>query len=297
MTELFNRYKTLDTVSRLIVIILGVAVISWMWDLVLFLFELPDVWHCRRYLALPAYLYDFIASPWTLFTYMFVHGGLFHLLFNLLWLYWFGRFFMRYHTGRQFLSLFLTGGLFSGVFFLLSYNIFPCFSVERFSSSVVGASGAIFALIVAVAVRQPDETLTLNFFLYRFNLKMKWLALAVLIISSMSPHNMGGSVCHVGGALWGVIYGLSERKGKDITRWWERLSDFVVNLFKPKPRMKVHQGERRAWKADREKEMDYKAREKEREERIDAILDKMRKSGYNGLSEEEKRYLFEAGKK
>ena len=300
MEQLIQKYKKLNSVGRIIAITSIVYILTQLWNIFLFLFEIHG-YRWQDFLALPAGIQEFISHPWTLLSYMFVHADFsnnpFHLIFNMIWLYWFGQFFLRYHSGRQFLSLYITAGLFAGLFFLLCYNIFPSFSTDKYHTIVVGASGAIFALIVAVAIRQPNEILTFNLFLSRFNLKMKWIALAVLIISSMGENNIGGSVCHVGGAVWGAFYALSERKGKDITRWLNTFCDNIANLFKPKPRIKVSKGGKSTWKAERQKDMDYNQQRKEHEKRIDSILDKMRKSGYNGLTEEEKRYLFEARNK
>ncbi len=303
MNRWLSKYRSLGMPGKLVAVNVAVYVVTQLYNLFLLLLCVSG-YRWQDFLALHSNLHDFLLRPWTLLTYMFVHADLtqdfFHLLFNMLWLYWFGSFFVRWHTGKQFLGLYLTGGLFSGLFFLAVYNLFPYFSIMRHYSVLVGASGAIMALIVAVAVRQPDEEVLLNFFLLRVSLKLKWLAVMALVLSCISVSgfdNVGGHVCHIGGIIWGLLYGCMERRGKDLTRGFNRWADKIVDCFSPRPKMKVHRGGNRVWPAERQKDMDYNARRRAQEAKIDAILDKIHKSGYEGLTEEEKRTLFDAGKK
>lgn len=293
-------YKKLSLPGKLIYINVVVYAITQLWCLCQVLFCISG-FDWQNFLALHANPYDFMLKPWTLFTYFFTHADLsqdlFHIVFNMLWLWWFGDFFLRYHTGRQFLSVYLLGGIFSGLFFLLVYNIFPYFVFDRTFTSVVGASGAIFALIVAVAMRSPEETLYLNFIIRTVGVKMKWVAVAALainVLSLPSSYNIGGIVCHIGGALWGFIYGYYEAKGKNAARWFEQLCDKIANMLKPRPKMQATRGGARTVNADKRKDMDYNASQKARQAKIDAILDKISKSGYDGLTAEEKQMLFDA---
>lgn len=294
------KYKSLSLPEKLIYINVLVYIVTQLYRLVLVLFCVSG-YDWQNYLALHSNLNYFLYTPWTLLTYMFTHADIgidvFHIVFNMLWLWWFGRFFMRNHTGRQFLSLYLLGGLFAGLFFLLVYNIFPYFSLDRNYTCVVGASGSIFALIVAVAMSQPEEQLYLNFIVKTFAIKMKWVAVGAIVINLLSlPNslNAGGIICHLGGAIWGFIYGYSEMNGINITRWFDKICDQVSNLFKPRPKMKASKGGAWFTSTDKQKDMDYNTRQKERQEKIDAILDKISKSGYDGLTAEEKQMLFDA---
>lgn len=293
-------YKKLSVPGKLIYINVVVYAITQLWCLLQVLFCVSG-YDWQNYLALHDNLHDFLLSPWTLFTYFFTHADLskdlFHILFNMLWLWWFGQFFMRYHTGRQFLSVYLLGGIFSGLFFLLVYNIFPYFIYDRTVTTLVGASGAIFAIIVAVAMRSPEETLYLNFIIRTVGIKMKWVAIAAIAINLLSlpiSYNIGGIVCHLGGAIWGFVYGYNESRGRNVARWFEVLCDKIVNLTKPRPKMRVSRGGARTVNADKRKDMDYNTGQRERRARIDAILDKISKSGYDGLTAEEKQMLFDA---
>lgn len=293
-------FKRLDLPGKLIYINVVVFIITQVWCLIQTLFCLSG-YDWQDYLALHSSLGEFLFKPWTLLTYFFTHANLtqdiFHILFNMLWLWWFGQFFLRYHTGRQFLSVYLLGGIFAGLFFLLAYNVFPYFTHNGIAASVVGASGAIFALIVAVAMRSPEETLYLNLFVRTVSVKMKWVAAAVIAINLLSlpsSYNTGGIICHIGGALWGFVYGYYESKGKNVARWFERICDKIVNFATPRPRMQATRGGARTVNADKRKDMEYNASQKQHQERIDAILDKISKSGYDGLSAEEKQMLFDA---
>lgn len=302
MSELLKKYRSLNAAGRLIAITVVVYLLTQCYNLVLTLCCITG-YRWQNFLALDANVNSFLLKPWTLLTYMFVHADLtqdvFHLLFNMICLYWFGNFFLRYHTGRQLLGLYLTGGLFAGLVFLGAYNLFPYFAIDRNSTLVVGASGAIFALIVAVAIHRPDEQVALQLLLFRATVRMKWIAIVAVLLSviSMTSANAGGNVCHVGGALWGLIYGLMARRGVDLTAGFNHLADRVARLFKPRPRMKLERGGARMWQGDRQQDRDFNRQKRANEAQIDAILEKMRRSGYDGLTEEEKRTLFSAGKK
>lgn len=293
-------YKTLSLPGKLIYINVAVYLATQLYRLFLVLFCISG-FDWQNYLALHSNLNDFMMTPWTIFTYFFTHADIgsdvFHIIFNMLWLWWFGEFFLRYHTGRQFLSVYLLGGLFSGAFFLLVYNLFPYFSIDRHYTSVVGASGAIFALIVAVAMRSPNETLYLNLFVRTLGVKMKWIAVAAIAINLLSlpgSYNAGGIVCHIGGAIWGYIFGYCETHGINVTGWFERICDKIANLLKPRPKMQATRGGARTVNADKRKDMEYNAEQKSHQAKIDAILDKISKSGYDGLTAEEKQMLFDA---
>jgi len=293
-------YKKLNVPGKLIYINVVVFAITQIYRLILTLFCLPgDSW--QQYLALHANINYFLLTPWTIFTYFFTHADIgvdiFHIIFNMLWLWWFGNYFLRYRTSRQFLSVYLLGGLFSGLFFLLVYNVFPYFMLDRSFTSLVGASGAIFAIIVATAMRSPEDVLYLNFFVKIVPVKMKWVAvgaIAINILSLPNSLNTGGIICHLGGALFGFLYSYYESKGKNIARWFEVICDKIVNAFKPGPKMKVSRGGARTVNADKRKDMDYNAKQKDHQAKIDAILDKISKSGYDGLTAEEKQMLFDA---
>ena len=294
-------YKKLNVPGKLIYINVVVFAITQLYRLLTTLFCV-DGFDWQDYLALHSNLHYFLLTPWTLLTYFFTHADIgvdvFHIIFNMLWLWWFGQFFLRYHTSRQLLSVYLLGGLFSGLFFLLVYNVFPYFIYSREQSSLVGASGAIFAVIVATAMRSPNEELYLNFFVKMVAVKMKWIAIAAIAINLLSlpnSYNVGGIVCHLGGALFGFLYVYYEMRGVNIARWFEVICDKIANALKPRPnKMKATRGGARTVNADKKKDMEYNTQQKEHQAKVDEILDKISKSGYDGLTAEEKRILFDA---
>lgn len=296
------KYTSLPIYGRIIYITVVVFALTQFWRLFTMLF-LWSGFQWQDWLALPSNLGDLLLRPWSILTYMFCHADItqnpLHIVFNMLWLWWFGQYFARNHTAKQFISFYLTSGVVAGLFFVLCYNIFPYFSIERHFSYLVGASGAIFALIVAVALRQPDEQMGLNLFVRVVWVKMKWFAIVVLAINFLylGGGNTGGTVCHIGGALFGLIYGIMERRGTDICAGPQRLINAITNLISNlgKPKMKATRGgHREPISADKKRDMDYNADKRTREAQIDAILEKISKSGYDGLSAEEKQMLFDA---
>lgn len=299
------KYSSLPPYGRIIYITVVVFLFTQLWKLLTVLLVMSGyMW--QDWLALPSNLHDLLLRPWTVLSYMFCHADLsqdpLHIIFNMMWLWWFGQFFMHTHTTRQFVSFYLTSGLAAGLFFVLCYNVFPYFSIDRYFAKLVGASGAIFALMVAVAIRQPEETIGLNLFVRVVWVKMKWFALATLFISfyCLGGNNIGGNVCHIGGALFGLVYGLMEQRGVDICAAPQRLitaiGGWISSLGKPK--MKATRGGRRdPISADKKRDMDYNAEKRSREAQIDAILEKISKHGYDGLTAEEKQLLFDASKR
>ncbi len=300
------KYKTLPIYGKLIYITVVVFLLTQLWKLVGVLF----VWsgyNWTHWLALPSNLNDFLMHPWTLLTYMFCHADLsqdpLHIIFNMLWLWWFGQFFLRTHTSRQLLSFYLTSGIFAGLFFLFCYNVFPYFQLERMYSYVVGASGAICALIVAVGMNQSQQVIGLNLFVKVVWVKMKWLALVILaltVLTGFNGSNAGGQVCHIGGILFGLWYGWMERRGTDICAWPMKLIDSIGKWIEDfrKPKMKATRGGGRGpIGTEKQRDMDYNADRRSHEEQIDAILDKISKHGYDGLTAEEKQMLFDASKR
>lgn len=299
MNKYIAKYKSLNLPGQLITI----NVIIWMLTQVMRLMCYLITGHDLRWedwLALHADWESFLYTPWTLLTYFFLHANfghnVFHLIFNMFWLWWFGQFFLRYHTSRQLLGVYLLGGMSAGLVYLLSFNLLTGLSSHPLDV-VVGASGAIFALVGAVAIRQPEEPLYLNFFVRVVPVKMKWFALFALLLNIMNlanGENTGGIICHLGGASFGIAFGLFEKQGMDLTKYFLQICDKVKELFPSKPKMSASRGGARSVPNDRQKDHDYNTRQRDHQQKVDAILDKISKSGYDGLTAEEKAFLFDA---
>ncbi|MBO7477406.1 MAG: rhomboid family intramembrane serine protease [Salinivirgaceae bacterium] len=282
MNDFLAQFKQSNTLNKLIYINLAVFVIVKVADIVIMMFGVQEPNPVVGFLAAYSDLHDLLRHPWGVVTYMFLHQGFLHILFNLLWLFWFGRIFSEYFTGRQLLNVYICGGLAGALLYILSFNIFPVF--DGVHSMAIGASAAVYAIVLATAVYVPNYTV---YVMFLGQVKIKWIAVFCIIsdLAMLESGNAGGHIAHIGGAIFGACYTLALRRGTDISGWVGRITDGFTGLFKRKPKMKVSY--KRA-----ESDYDYNARKHNEQKEIDAILDKIAKSGYNGLSEDEKRTLF-----
>lgn len=293
ISELKDRFNRGNICLQFIYINVGIFVVTTLISVFLLLFNW-DATSWLNYLELPAWMPQFWAQPWSVFTYMFLHAGILHLLFNVLWLYWFGQLFLSFFSARHFRGLYILGGLCGGLLYLLAYNVFPYFKAYIYGSYLLGASASVLAIVVATAVRQPE--FRVNFMLIGA-VRLKYVALIMVVTDLLfvTSGNGGGHIAHLGGALAGWWFAWGLQKGSDVTRWINQVFDWLSGGFKfksspKKPKMKVEQGGRKA-------DYDYNARKKQQSEEIDRILDKLKKSGYASLSTEEKKRLFDASKR
>jgi len=237
---------------------------------------------------------------------MFTHYSLWHILFNMLWLYWLGSVFMDYFMPKQLAGLYVLGGLGGALLYLLAYNCLPHLAGSQ--AYLLGASAAVIAIVVAVAIQAPDRKMGL---LFLGDVSLKWIALVTVIISliGIDGGNVGGNIAHVGGALVGVWYALAIKRGHDITAPLNNAIDAVVGLLRhrdgagtdvwsrPVRKRKAAQatgtGKHAEPKSDSKHGEDDEVSEKE----LDDILGKLKASGYDALSDEEKAKLFKASRK
>lgn len=244
------------------------------------------------YLAVPADIFRLLTRFWTIITYMFLHQGIMHVFFNMLMLFWFGKLFLFYFTEKQLVGLYLIGGIIAAAFYVVAYNLFPYYAPLVPGSLLMGASGSVMAIIVATALRTPDMEVRL---LLLGVVKLKYVAAALVLISffGITSRNAGGELAHLGGALSGFFFIVSLRKGSDITKGVSSISDAVVGLFKPR-KLKVRKA---SGAKKRMTDAEYNQQKARRMQDIDKILDKIKTSGYESLTAEEKRKLFEQGNK
>jgi membrane associated rhomboid family serine protease len=257
----------------------------------------------RNAVALPADLSTFITQPWSLISYMFTHaeldrGGFFHILFNMLFLYWFGRLVEDFIGSKKLVNIFVLGGLVGGITFVLIYNLIPYYSPERDFVSLVGASAGVSAIVLAAATLAPDH----SFHLFLIGpVKIKYIALVWIVFKSfqgLDGSNAGGEWAHLGGALIGYLYVTQLRKGTDLGSWIGNSLDWAGNLFKDKPKIRVSHRKERAYASGSKTSQRASANAgKASQDEIDAILDKISAKGYESLSKEEKQKLFNASKK
>lgn len=248
-------------------------------------------------ISLPASFYSFIFQPWSIFTYFFSHIDFFHILFNMLFLYWFGGLVHEYLGNRRFINIYILGGIVGGLLYMTAYNLIPYFSPIINSSWMLGASGATYAIVFAAATLLPDYTFML---LFLGPVRIKYIALFYLVVSIASTvgSNAGGNIAHLGGALIGYLFIIQLRKGVDLGAPFNAVFDFVRSLFveiPAKPQMKVTH--RSYTNAGYSKATQFTADDAPDESEVDELLDKISKSGYESLTKDEKLRLFKASQK
>tara|TARA_R110002072_G_scaffold192257_2_gene349237 strand:- start:8677 stop:9558 length:882 start_codon:yes stop_codon:yes gene_type:complete len=288
--NLSYQFKTANVIMKLIVINLAVYLLV---NLVGFFMGLQPnrLLELTKWFVLFDSFSESIVQPWSILTYSFIHFGFWHLLFNMLWLYWFGNFVLNLFNEKRFLTVYLLGAMFGGLLFVVSYNIFPVF--ENQPSYLIGASGAVTAVMVFIATYTPNAEMRI----FKWNIKLWHIAVALVLLDLIrlsSGRNPGGMLAHLGGAIFGYVYASQLAKGNDIGKWFENFMDWFANLFKTrkqKPFKKVHRTTRNA--APRSNKNTNKS---SNQKKVDAILDKIGKSGYDSLTKAEKDFLFKAGK-
>lgn len=249
-------------------------------------------------LMMPSDVGMFFTRPWTLFTYFFTHTGFFHILFNMLFLYWFGRLIAEYLGNRKVVSLYILGGIAGGLFFMLIYNVLPFFQDRVANSAMLGASAGVFAVTVGAATLIPNYT----FVLFLIGpVKIKYIAIFYVFVSFVQTigNNAGGELAHLGGALVGFIFIKQLQGGIDWGKPVWAVLDFFGGLFTKRSKIKVSHSNRgssrSAYNSNTGRTININSRTDQNE--IDAILDKISESGYESLSKEEKQKLFNASKK
>ncbi|TSJ43177.1 rhomboid family intramembrane serine protease [Mucilaginibacter corticis] len=236
--------------------------------------------YSQEYLTLQAYLPKLAVRFWTLFTYMFMHADIWHLLFNMLWFYWMGQIFEEFLGNKRILGLYLLGGLSGAVLYVVSFNIFPLFSRDQALLLIptLGSSASVMAVIAGAATITPNYTIMLFGVI---PIKLKWIAIFYVAMGfwGITGPNAGGEIAHIGGALFGFIYVKQLQNGRDMI-------GTIAGIFKSRSKLKVASTNR-----------DRPASDAPRQEEVDRILDKISTTGYDNLSKQEKETLFRASKK
>lgn len=288
--DIKNPFQKGNNLIRLIYLNIGVFLIISIFSIVGYLLNNQQISEkVLNFLAVPASLNTLLVKPWTIITYMFTHKNIWHILLNMLWLYWFGRIFLEYLDQRKLVAVYLLGGVSGAVLYVLSFNIFPVFTDDVSISVAIGASASVMAVVIAIAAYVPNYAI--QFFLLG-RVRIIYVALAIFILTSIPnfPSNSGGKLAHIGGALFGFLFTLNIKKGRDIGKWINSIIDFFATLFKPRRKMKV------TYKKPAS-DYDYNKTKTEHQVKINQILDKISKGGYDSLTKEEKDTLFKESQK
>jgi membrane associated rhomboid family serine protease len=291
--DIKRQYKSGSALIKLIFINVIMFLLVHLVGLLLWLFGIAGGSELMVYwLALPAEVGNLITKPWSLVSYMFLHESLMHILMNMLVLYFGGQIFMQFLNQKKLVGVYVLGGLAGGLLYIISFNLFPVFENVLQGSLALGASASVMAVLVAAATHVPN-------FLVRFmfigNVKLKHVALFALIFFVLLgfKSNPGGNIAHLGGALLGFLFAKQLQTGKDLTVFVSQLLAYFKGMFSTKRKMKVVYKNPGKTKTD----YDFNAQKKANQQKIDAILDKIAKSGYDSLTGEEKAILFDASKK
>lgn len=286
--DLKYQYSRLNIAEKLIAINVLVFIVN---SLVPFLLGMSKN-SIVQFFELPNDIVDLVFQPWSIVTYSFFHGGIGHLFWNMLLIYFVGRIFLNLFDTKRFLNVYLLGVILGGLFFVLGYNIFPAFF--NTNAYLIGASAGASAILIFICTYIPNQEVRVIF----FNVKLWYIGAFVVLMDlvQLPLSNSGGHLAHLGGAFLGYLYASQLLKGTDIGSGFSKFLDVLANLFKrteKKASMKtVYKnqgvGNPSAAKADYDK--------KTHQKKIDAILDKISKSGYESLSKAEKDFLFKAGK-
>jgi membrane associated rhomboid family serine protease len=280
------QFKTGNILMQLIYVNGGVFLLMMVLRLVFFLAGTPATYDLvEHYLSVPSSPTALLFRPWTLITHMFVHAGFLHILFNMMWLQFGGTIFLNFLDSKKLFSTYILGGLSGALLFILAMNVFPAFA--GYANVALGASAAVLAIMVAAATMVPNYVVNLVLI---GPVKLKYVAIVsvVLDVLLIPSGNAGGHFGHLGGALFGFIYASQLKSGKDLT------VDFLKPLFWLRNLLRSRKKKIKVVHSKRKTDAEFNEEKVNRQEQVDAILDKIKRSGYDSLSKTEKEILFKA---
>jgi membrane associated rhomboid family serine protease len=276
--DTFNKHN--NAIRKIIVVNIAVFLLTAIVNVFMFFAGIgaDAVNPALKHLMLPAHLGTLLMQPWSLLTYMFLHEGFFHILFNMLWLFWLGNLLHEYIGNQKVYEAYFGGGIAGALLFLLCINVFPVFESTITTTYALGASAGVLGVVVAAATLLPNYPIQLLLF---GTVRLKYIALVTVVLDvvNIPVNNAGGHIAHLGGALFGFLYIKYLYQEKHL------LPTFIRNVFTKKSKLKVH---------SRTVYVKPEENIKPSQEEIDRILDKISKSGYDSLSKKEKEQLFKA---
>lgn len=295
--QLKYRYATASMLEKLIAINVIMLILMYLSRTLGFLMQINTDF-LVEWLVFPKELGEFLIKPWTIITYAFMHSGFFHILFNMIILYFSGQIFLTFFSPKRLLNYYILGAISGALIYMLSYNLFPAFSSVG-ESYLIGASASVMAVLVGIATQVPNYNVRL---ILIGNIKLWWIAafFVGLDVAQIPLGNAGGHLAHIGGALIGYTYTQQLTKGNDLGKFISATFDHLSDLMssKSKPKMKtVYKNRAKKAKSNAKKTSNKTTVNRtEKQKRVDEILDKISKSGYDSLTKEEKDFLFDAGK-
>ena len=240
-----------------------------------------------------------VERPWSVATYMFVHGNLWHLIVNMLPLWWFGRMYQAEVGSRKLLSTYVMGGLAGVATVILAVNYLGSFEAYA-NNGIVGASAAVFGIMTAMASLHPNRKV--NFVLFG-TVQLQHIVIGIIIMDYFARrnHDLSAMIGHLGGAFMGFSLVHLNKRGVNLSAPLEWMFDAFMSLiptgggkrFKVKRSNKFSSSQHVRPKSDDQ----FNSERKENSNRVDAILDKISRHGYDHLSKEEKEFLFKQSKK
>tara|TARA_B100000214_G_scaffold129966_1_gene92424 strand:+ start:6939 stop:7820 length:882 start_codon:yes stop_codon:yes gene_type:complete len=238
---------------------------------------------------LPANTSILIKQPWTFFTYIFIHTKFLHLIFNMTWLYFSGKLFLQYLDYKQLIYIYILGGIFGGLLFIISYNYIPALNIYTENAQALGSSAAVLAILIAIITYIPNYTIQLPLLGF---IKIKYIGICIIFIDILSipKGNAGGHIAHIGGAIFGYIYIKQLKKQTKYNTKFKNIFQKIINHFKPIKKIKS------IYKRPKS-DYEFNTQKAKNQKKIDQILEKISNSGYDSLSSAEKSILFNASKK
>ncbi len=296
--DIRNEFKSGNALSQLIIIniavFLGILIVK-----ISINFATPDdkiadhnYYTFLSFLASTSDIKVLLTKPWTIISYMFVHEGFLHILFNMLWLYWLGKIIKEHLGDKVILPLYIMGGILGFAFYLIAYNLFP--RLQEDVSLILGASAGVTAIVFATAIYLPNHTI---YMLFLGAVRLKYIALAFIVLDLIAMSNLsntGGHIAHIGGAAYGLLFISQLKKGNNWADGFYRFLYGIVNIFKANSEERKRTG---GGKKERKNRKKGGGADDAYQKKIDTILDKISQSGYDSLTKEEKEFLFKASKK
>jgi len=284
--QLKTKFREGDVSVKLIFINIAVFIITAIVD---FIFFRGSVLGIDQYFGARPSIEGFFNRPWGILTYSFFHGSPLHLVLNMIMVYFVGKLFLRYFRNEDLLTFYLWGALGGALFFMIFSGIL------NYGQILIGASAAVYAIFFALVAYIPKTKVQLMFI--NLNIPLDYVGYfligydLLMILSgqfdwlNISDHNIGGHISHLGGAAFGFLYMKQFEKGNDF------LGGFIYKLFYKNP--KSHNIKTKKPPKD---DYEFNSQKIEKQQKVDRILDKISRSGYESLSKEEKDLLFKSGK-